>query len=253
MSLTSQSQGSSEQIIATSRFQPVKDERLQELESDLAITLETIASNYDRVTFACSLGAEDVVLAHAILSRYPTFDVFCLDTGRLNEETLAVIAALRSRYGRAPRVVMPEADSVQSYVTTHGINAFYNSLDLRKACCKVRKVDPLKRVLSGYQAWITGLRREQGDTRTELAINHYDEGFDLEKWNPLAEWTEDEVWAFIKKYDIPYNRLHDHSYPSIGCAPCTRPIEPGENVRAGRWWWENPDTKECGLHAPDDK
>jgi len=139
----------------------------------------------------------------------------------------------------------------ENYVTKNGINAFYNSLELRKECCKIRKVEPLKRALKGKDAWITGLRSAQSQTRDTLEIKAFDDTHQIDKINPLAEWSESEVWAYIKINDVPYNSLHDQFYPSIGCAPCTRAISPGEDIRAGRWWWENPENKECGLHIKD--
>ncbi|MFC6669344.1 phosphoadenylyl-sulfate reductase [Marinobacterium aestuariivivens] len=201
------------------------------------------------IVFANSLGAEDVVLTD-LISRYaPGIRMFVLDTGRLPEETLKLLAQVRSHYGNLKLdVYYPEAADVEAYVAENGINAFYESQALRKGCCFVRKIKPLKRALSGQQAWITGLRREQSVTRDEIAFSEWDEGNGLQKLNPLADWSEKEVWAYIRANEVPYNELHDRHYPSIGCAPCTRAISMGEDVRSGRWWWENPENRECGLH-----
>ncbi|WP_198939347.1 phosphoadenylyl-sulfate reductase [Motiliproteus sp. MSK22-1] len=210
--------------------------------------LQTAHQEYGDVTFANSLGAEDVVINDLICRFVPEIEVFSLDTGRLPEETLTLLAKLEEHYDRKVKVYYPEANAVESYVREKGINAFYQGQDLRKACCHVRKVEPLKRALSDKKAWVTGIRREQAMTRGTIAFNEWDEGNQLQKINPLADWTEKEVWAYIKAEEVPYNELHDLHYPSIGCAPCTRAIAVGEDVRAGRWWWENPDSKECGLH-----
>ena len=187
--------------------------------------LADIAANWSPATFANSLGAEDMVLTDLIVKAKLPIEIFSLDTGRLPLE------------------------EVESFVRNQGINGFYDSVTLRKACCHARKVEPLKRALAGKCAWITGLRAQQATTRGGLPFREYDDGNGLEKFNPLSDWTEKEVWTYIKQNGVPYNALHDKFYPSIGCAPCTRAISPGEDVRAGRWWWENPDTKECGLHV----
>jgi len=147
------------------------------------------------------------------------------------------------------QVFFPRLETVEHYVQTHGINAFYESVELRKACCHMRKVEPLQRALKGKKAWITGMRAEQSATRTDLPLRQFDAGNGLEKFNPLSDWTEQEVWAYIRIHGVPYNKLHDQFYPSIGCAPCTRAVAVGEDIRAGRWWWENPESKECGLHV----
>ena len=159
------------------------------------------------------------------------------------------MAAVDKHYGLKLKIYFPQPEEVEAFVRNHGINGFYDSVTLRKACCHARKVEPLKRALAGKRAWITGLRAQQATTRTGLPFREYDEGNGLEKFNPLSDWTEKEVWTYIKQNGVPYNALHDKFYPSIGCAPCTRAISPGEDVRAGRWWWENPESKECGLHV----
>ena len=172
-----------------------------------------------------------------------------LDTGRLPQETYNIMDATRERYGAAIDVFFPQAEAVQAMVAEHGLNLFYQSVDFRKLCCGVRKMEPLRRALSGLDAWITGLRRDQSVTRTDVHKVEWDTGNNLIKINPLVDWTHDDVWAYIRANNVPYNALHDRGYPSIGCAPCTRAIQPGEPERAGRWWWEHPETKECGLHV----
>lgn len=212
-------------------------------------TLADIAQRYPDAALASSLAAEDMVLTHAIYDAGIPLEVFTLDTGRLHRETLDVLDAVRQRYGRALTVYRPRADAVHTYIEAHGANAFYDSLELRKTCCQIRKVEPLKRALTGRGAWITGQRREQAVTRGALHEEEHDAVFGLTKFNPLAAWSADDIWHLIRTLDIPYNILHDQGYPSIGCEPCTRAIRPGEDVRAGRWWWESSDAKECGLHA----
>ncbi|MBU6436491.1 MAG: phosphoadenylyl-sulfate reductase, partial [Betaproteobacteria bacterium] len=175
--------------------------------------------------------------------------VFTLDTGRLHDETLALAQQAERRYGLPITRVEPRAEAVAAYVSSHGRDAFYDGVDLRKACCAIRKTEPLARALHGQAAWVTGLRRSQATTRTHLPEQEHDATHGLTKYNPLADWTEGDVWHYIDTHGVPYNPLHDQFYPSIGCAPCTRAISPGEDVRAGRWWWESPDSKECGLHV----
>jgi phosphoadenosine phosphosulfate reductase len=203
-----------------------------------------------RIALASSFQAESSVLidmAHRL--RGPNFRVFTLDTGRLNQETYDCMDAIRQRYGVAVEVYFPDALRVREMVRTHGLNLFYSSVELRKLCCGIRKVEPLDRALKDLNAWITGLRREQAVTRAEVRKVELDNDHGgILKINPLIEWSYDQVWDYVRKHDVPYNRLHDQSYPSIGCAPCTRAVKPGESLRAGRWWWERPETKECGLH-----
>ncbi len=211
--------------------------------------LGEIATNWSPATFANSLGAEDMVLTDLILKSRLSISIFSLDTGRLPAETYELMAAVEKHYGHKLTVFFPRADDIELYVRNQGINGFYESVTLRKACCAIRKVEPLKRALAGKRAWITGMRAEQAATRGNLAIREYDEGNGLEKFNPLAEWSENEVWAYLLQHKAPYNALHNNFFPSIGCAPCTRAISPGEEVRSGRWWWEEPHLKECGLHV----
>lgn len=216
---------------------------------ELQARLADIQRRYPDAALASSLAAEDMVLTHAIYGAGPGLEVFTLDTGRLHAETLGVLDAVRERYGREVIVYRPDGDAVERHVAEHGAYAFYESVELRKACCQIRKVEPLKRALAGRGAWITGQRRAQSATRGELHLEEDDATFGLYKFNPLAEWSEADVWGVIRALGIPYNPLHDQGYPSIGCEPCTRAIRPGEDLRAGRWWWESSDSKECGLHA----
>ena len=211
--------------------------------------LKKIATDYAPAVFANSLGAEDMVLTDLILRDALDIEIFSLDTGRLPLETYDLIAKVQQHYGRKLTLYYPRHDLAETYTRAHGINAFYESVELRKGCCHVRKVEPLQRALSGKKAWITGLRAQQSTTRDGLPVQSFDASNGLEKFNPLADWREKEVWAYLKRHQVPYNALHDKFYPSIGCAPCTRAISVGEDVRAGRWWWESPESKECGLHV----
>ncbi|MBI1965961.1 MAG: phosphoadenylyl-sulfate reductase [Betaproteobacteria bacterium] len=216
------------------------------------LLLRRIAREYAPAALSSSLGAEDMVLTDLIFTNGLVIDVFTLDTGRLPVETYTLLDTIAVRYGARLRVLFPRKESVESYVNDHGINGFYGSVELRKSCCHIRKVEPLRRGLAGKRAWVTGLRREQSVTRSELALESYDADYGLTKFNPLADWSHEEVWGYIRTHAVPYNALHDRGYLSIGCAPCTRAVAPGEDIRAGRWWWENPGSKECGLHARPD-
>ena len=215
---------------------------------ELAVRLADIAREFPRAAFASSLGAEDMVLTDAIWTAGLPMVIFTLDTGRLPRETQDLVERAQKQYGREIEVHRPDADEVARYVSGHGLNAFYESVELRKGCCHIRKVVPLKKALAGRDAWLTGLRREQSVTRAELPAREFDAAHGLVKFNPLADWSEAEVWRYIRERNVPYNALHDRGYPSIGCDPCTRATRPGEDVRAGRWWWESRDTKECGIH-----
>ena len=216
-------------------------------------TLERIAAEFAPAVLASSLAAEDMVLTDLILRAQLPIKVFTLETGRLHKETLGMVDRIREVYGYEVALYKPDAAAVDTYVRTHGLNAFYDSVEMRKECCRIRKVEPLNRALAGNKAWITGQRKAQSTTRTALEIQEDDAAHSMTKFNPLADWSEDDVWHYIRQNDVPYNPLHDHGYPSIGCQPCTRAIEPGEDIRAGRWWWENPESKECGLHVVDGK
>ena len=220
--------------------------------AELRRTLERIAAEHASTALASSLSAEDMVLTDAILRHGSGFEIFTLDTGRLHADTLAVLDAIRQRYGYSVRVVRPDPVAVESYVTRFGRDAFYSSVEMRQRCCGIRKVEPLRRALAGKAAWITGRRRGQSVTRDDLQVEEYDHAHRMMKFNPLAEWSEAEVWAYIHAHGLPYNALYDQGYRSIGCAPCTRPVVPLEDARAGRWWWEHPESRECGLHVGGD-
>ncbi|MDQ9170324.1 phosphoadenylyl-sulfate reductase [Oxalobacteraceae bacterium R-40] len=216
-------------------------------------TLATVANDFSPAVFASSLAAEDMVLTDIILRSGLPIEIFTLETGRLHAETLAMADRIKQAYGYDIKLYKPETAAVDAYVRQNGLNAFYDSVEMRKECCRIRKVEPLKRALTEKKAWVTGQRRAQSATRAELAVQEHDQAHGMAKFNPLADWSEEDVWHYIRSNDVPYNSLHDRGYPSIGCEPCTRAIQPGEDVRAGRWWWENPESKECGLHVVDGK
>lgn len=201
-----------------------------------------------KVAFSTSLGVEDQVITYMIARIDKSADIFTLDTGRVFPETYDLMDLTAKKYGLKIRVMFPDASQVEEMVNSKGVNLFYESIENRKLCCNIRKIEPLTRAFKGLDAWICGLRREQSVTRKDLQLVEWDEVNGLIKVNPLIEWTEAQVWDFIKSNNVPYNKLHDQGFPSIGCQPCTRAIIPGEDVRAGRWWWENPETRECGLH-----
>lgn len=201
-----------------------------------------------RATFSTSLGLEDQVLIHLLAQHAPAVRIFTLDTGRLFEETYRTLAATREQLGVNIQVMYPDTSAVQELVSSQGPYSFYTSLEARKQCCYIRKVEPLKRALQGAELWITGIRAEQNAHRNDLPQVEWDEGNQLLKYHPLLHWTEADVRAHLKAHNVPYNVLHDRGFPSIGCAPCTRAIKPGEDPRAGRWWWERGSTQECGLH-----
>jgi phosphoadenosine phosphosulfate reductase len=215
--------------------------------------LERIARDFSPAVFASSLAAEDMVLTDMILKQGLAIGIFSLETGRLHPETLAVLDQVKEVYGYDIELYRPQPDAVDAYVAHKGLNAFYDSVDLRRECCHIRKVEPLGRALAGKRAWVTGQRRAQSTTRAELPVQEDDLAHNMIKFNPLADWSEVDVWDYLRANNVPYNKLHDQGFPSIGCAPCTRAVNPGEDVRAGRWWWENPDSKECGLHLVDGK
>ena len=217
-------------------------------EEILAWAFETY---HPRIALACSFQAEESVLIDMMHRlRGSDFRVFTLDTGRLNQETYDCMDAIRERYGIRPEVFFPDSTRVEGMVHEHGLNLFYKSVEDRKLCCGIRKVEPLSRALKELDGWMTGLRREQAVTRADVRKVEIDrDHVGIVKINPLVDWSHKQVWDYIRENNLPYNKLHDLGYPSIGCAPCTRAIQPGEDIRAGRWWWENPETKECGLHA----
>jgi phosphoadenosine phosphosulfate reductase len=208
----------------------------------------------DEIALATSFGAEDVVLIDMAAKIDPKIQVFTLDTGRLPEATYEVMERIIEQYHLNIKSYSPSTEALERMLYEHGPNLFYRSAKLRKLCCSIRKIEPLQRALSSLSAWICGLRREQSITRAQVGKVETDVGNNsITKINPLADWTQDEIWTYIKEKDVPYNRLHDEGYPSIGCQPCTRAVLPGEDVRAGRWWWENPEQKECGLHVKEEK
>jgi phosphoadenosine phosphosulfate reductase len=215
-------------------------------------SLRAIAGGFSPAVLAHSLQAEDMVLTDVIARARLPIEIFVLDTGRLHGDSLLLIDRIRRRYGLDVQVYAPDQGAVADYVRSHGRDAFYGSVELRKRCCEIRKVEPLARALAGKRAWITGQRRAQAASRAELAEREFDAAHALEKFNPLAAWTESEVWRYLRAERVPYNRLYDQGYRSIGCAPCTRPVVAGEDVRAGRWWWEEAGQKECGLHITPD-
>jgi phosphoadenosine phosphosulfate reductase len=215
--------------------------------------LTRIARDFTPAVFASSLAAEDMVLTDLILKAKLPIAIFSLETGRLHAETLSMIERVKEAYDYDIALYRPQIDAVERYVADHGLNAFYDSVEMRKECCRIRKVEPLGRALAGKRAWITGQRRAQSSTRAELAVQEDDHAHGMQKFNPLTDWSEQNVWDYLRSNNVPYNALHDRGYPSIGCEPCTRAIQPGEDVRAGRWWWENPESKECGLHVVDGK
>jgi phosphoadenosine phosphosulfate reductase len=200
------------------------------------------------VVFSTSLGWEDQVISHLIFSNDLPVEVFTLDTGRLFNETYSVLSSTISRYKKPIKVYYPQHETLEKVVTEKGPFSFYESVENRKECCFIRKVEPLKRALAGKKIWITGLRAEQSENRQDLPIVEWDEGMQIIKYHPLLSWTLEDVKSFIKQHTIPYNVLHDKGFVSIGCAPCTRAVAPGDSFRAGRWWWEDNSKKECGLH-----
>jgi len=222
-----------------------------ELEQKAAAVREQLASalrEHGRVVYSNSLGAEAMVLTDIIWSDVPGIDMFSIDTGRLHEETYELLEKLERRYKRSLRLVYPDARELEGLVSAQGVNGFYHSLDARLSCCRIRKVEPFKRAIAGYTAWVTGVRREQSASRAQASPSEWDSEYGLYKVSPLLDWSEEQVWQYIRARKLPYNRLHDRQFPSIGCSPCTRAIQPGESRRAGRWWWEQPESRECGLH-----
>ncbi len=222
---------------------------MQEKVDQVISVLQQAARDFSPVCFANSLGAEDMVLTDLIAKHQLDIEIFSLDTGRLPQATYDLMQEVADRYSVPLKVYFPESAAVEKYVAQNGVNGFYGSVELRKKCCFVRKVAPLRRALQGKGAWVTGLRRDQAVTRGSMEVSTFDSDFGLQKFNPLLEWSNKDVWAYIRQNDVPYNKLHDQFYPSLGCAPCTRSVTAGEDIRAGRWWWENPEDKECGLHA----
>lgn len=232
----------------------IESSRLEGLEAR-ELLIWAIKNFHPRLALSCSFGApEGLVLLHLMHEIEPASRVFVLDTGRLPQATYDLMDRVRDRYDVTIEVVFPRAESVEAMVRPHGLNLFYESVEKRQLCCRVRKVEPMKRYLADLDAWVSGLRREQGVTRGETRKVEIDDAHGgLVKLNPLADWSQDQVWQFVRSHGIPVNRLHAQGYPSVGCEPCSRAVAAGEDIRAGRWWWENAETKECGIHVADEK
>ena len=212
--------------------------------------LRLLAAHFPtKLVFSTSLGYEDQVITHLINASEQAIDIFTLDTGRLYPETYSVLQSTRERYNKQIKVYYPQTEAIEKLLTEKGPLSFYESVENRKACCSVRKVEPLTRALKGYKIWITGIRAEQSPERMEISQLEWDEANQIIKYHPLLHWSFDQVKNYIRDQHIPYNALHDKGFVSIGCAPCTRAIKPGEDFRAGRWWWEDQEKKECGLHS----
>jgi phosphoadenosine phosphosulfate reductase len=221
--------------------------RLQTLLEGTRALLEQAVREHQDVVYSNSLGLEAMVLTDIIGSYVPEIEIFTLDTGRLHDETLSLLDRLERRYQRRIQVFAPQAEAIQQYVRDNGINGFYLGVDERQSCCGIRKIEPFKRAIAGHKAWVTGVRREQSAERALGEPLAWDDRYGLWKVSPMLDWTEADVWAYIKARNLPYNPLHDKGFPSIGCAPCTRAVEAGADPRSGRWWWENPESRECGL------
>ena len=233
-------------------------EQIQQLNENLKTPQEVLKWSLDnlhpRIAMASSFGAEDVVVIDMIMKINPKARIFTLDTGRLNQETYDVMDEIRQKYSINIEVMFPDQNETEQMVRVNGMNLFYHSIGNRKLCCGIRKVHPLNKMLSTLDGWITGLRADQTEVRLKANRIEFDEQHNgIIKINPIIEWTWEQTWDYIKKNNIPYNKLHDRGFPSIGCEPCTRAIKPGEPLRAGRWWWESDSQKECGLHADHGK
>ena len=232
-------------------FRAMGDVLNLDLEHKAAAVRQLLAAavrEHGRVVYANSLGAEAMVLTDIIATHLPEIDIFSIDTGRLPEETYELLARLDTRYGPRIRLVYPDSMGLQALVSTQGINGFQRSVGARMSCCQARKVEPFKRAIAGFRAWVTGVRREQSPLRAQGSAEVWDAEYGLYRLSPLLDWTEAQIWQYIHARQLPYNALHDRQYPSIGCAPCTRSVEPGEDRRSGRWWWEESQARECGLH-----
>ncbi|MBW2242254.1 MAG: phosphoadenylyl-sulfate reductase [Deltaproteobacteria bacterium] len=230
----------------------IQSGRLEALSAQEILTW-SIKNFHPRIILSCSFGnPEGLVLLDMMHRIEPSSRVYVLDTGRLHQATYDLIDRVRDRYDKNVEVVFPEAQAVQTMVNEHGMNLFYESLEKRQLCCRLRKVEPNRRFLANLDAHVTGLRREQNVTREEAPKVEVDSDGRLVKINPLVDWSSDDVWTYVRANSVPVNRLHAENFPSVGCGPCTRAVQPGEDPRAGRWWWESPDTKECGLHVDDE-
>jgi phosphoadenosine phosphosulfate reductase len=215
---------------------------------DSIARLRNAVAEYKNVCYANSLGSESMVLTDLIWEAVPQIEIFSIDTGRLFPETYDLIERLQRRYGRSLRMYYPDAAGVEDFVARHGINGFRDGLDERRGCCRIRKVQPFRRAVAGRGAWVTGIRRGQSASRALASAVEWDGEYGLYKISPLLDWSESEIWDYIRRKRLPYNVLHDRGFPSIGCEPCTRAVESGADERSGRWWWERADSRECGLH-----
>jgi phosphoadenosine phosphosulfate reductase len=222
---------------------------LEQKAASVRAFLRTAVREHGHVVYSNSLGSEAMVLTDIIASHLPEIDIFSIDTGRLHEETYELLERLEERYGQRIRLVYPEPQALTTLLKAQGVNGFHRSVEARISCCYARKVEPFKRAITGFKAWVTGVRREQSPTRAQGQAEEWDAQYGLYKLSPLLDWSEEQVWQYIRARKLPYNALHDRQYPSIGCAPCTRAVQPGEDRRAGRWWWElETQSRECGLH-----
>ena len=223
-------------------------QRLPALAAELEQRLQTVAARFPQAAFASSLAVEDMVITDAICRLKLPLRIITLNTGKLNPETEALIAATEARYQTRLEVFTPDKEAAAAFEREFGVTAMYDSVELRRRCCHIRKIEPLNRALKNAPAWLTGQRRSQSDTRSELNFEELDRSRNIAKFNPIFDWEENDVWSYAEAYGVPLNELYHQGYPSIGCEPCTRPVKEGENIRAGRWWWESKDSKECGLH-----
>jgi len=221
---------------------------LDELAADGVRQLRAALARHGRVCYASSLGPESIVLTDLIWTQAPAVEIFTIDTGRLYPQTHELIERLHRRYGRSMKIYHPDARELESWVERHGINGFRDTLERRLGCCAVRKLEPFRRAVAGFSAWVTGIRAEQSASRALARAAAWDEAHGLYKVSPLLAWRETDVWAYIHAHGLPFHRLHEAGYPSIGCAPCTRAVPPGADPRSGRWWWEQESARECGLH-----
>lgn len=238
----------------TPKFWSIPPSKLSSVElatksAELVRRLGEISSRFKDVRFATSLAAEDMVVTDAIKKANAKIKLFTLATGRLHQETVDMVGATEKHYGLSIDKVYPQEKDVQAFIDQYGMNGFYDGEEPKKACCGARKIKPLNAALIGADAWITGQRREQSTTRTELNLEELDEARGIAKFNPLFDWSEADIWAYIKQENVPIHPLHLKGFPSIGCEPCTRQVKQGEDIRAGRWWWLQSDSKECGLHV----
>jgi phosphoadenosine phosphosulfate reductase len=223
-------------------------EELHKRAAHTVAQLKAAVAEFKNVVYANSLGSESMVLTDLIWREVPEIEIFTVDTGRLYPETYDLIDRLQAKYARALKIYYPEGAKVEGWVAQNGINGFREGLEVRRSCCHIRKVEPFRRALTGKAAWVTGIRRGQSASRALSSAIEWDGEYGLHKVSPLLDWSEKDVWAYIRKLRLPYNALHDIGFPSIGCAPCTRSVHPGDDARSGRWWWERTEARECGLH-----